>query len=429
MACAGERRFAPVRALTATMGGMLESWVAARPPEAILLSSPLGTLTYGDLAELRRDRSPGQVVVRPGPTLEAVVALMTLDGPGRQVLLIDPALPTVEAERRIRAASDAAGRDAHTIVFTSGSTGPAKAVRLTKANWAAAAQASAAHLNHTSDDVWLAAMPLHHVGGLSVLFRTSFVGASVRWLPRFDAGEFSRELRSGVTLASVVPTMLRRVLDHDDGDFFGLRAVLVGGGPIPPGLLEEAHARGIPALPTYGMTETCAQVATLRPGSALKYAADPLPGVELRIGETGRIEVRGRQVSPGYAGVDDRPEGEWFTTPDLGEMDSDGAVRVLGRADDVIVTGGENVNPGQVEALLGGHPGVEQVVVVGVADPTWGERVAVAYRGSVAADELVAWARTRLTPAELPRIVRRVDSIPVGGLDKPDRAAVRQMLD
>jgi O-succinylbenzoic acid--CoA ligase len=222
--------------------------------------------------------------------------------------------------------------------------------------------------------------------------------------------------------------MLRRVLDHDLGDFSGLRAVLVGGGPIPPGLLEEAHARSIPALPTYGMTETCAQVATLRPGSPLKYAADPLPGVEVRIGEAGRIEVRGRQVSPGYADVDDRREGEWFTTPDLGELDSDGAVRVLGRADDVIVTGGENVSPAQVEAVLGGHPGVDEVVVVGVPDPMWGERVAVAYRGSVAADGLVTWARTRLTAAQLPRIVRRVDSIPVGGLDKPDRVAVREML-
>ena len=429
MACEGKRRFAAVRALTTTMGGMLESWVAARSPDAIFLSGPLGTLTYGDLAGSRRERPPGQVVVRPGDTLEAVVALMTLDGPARQLLLIDPALPGVEAERRIRAASDAAGRDAHTIVFTSGSTGPAKAVRLTAANWAAAARASAAHLGHTSDDVWLAAMPLHHVGGLSVLFRTAFVGASVRWLPRFDAGEFSRELRSGVTLASVVPTMLRRVLDHDDGEFSGLRAVLVGGGPIPPGLLEEAHTRGIPALPTYGMTETCAQIATLHPGSDLKYAADPLPGIELRIGETGRIEVRSRQVSPGYADVDDRPEGEWFTTPDLGELDSDGAVRVLGRADDVIITGGENVNPAQVEGVLGAHPGVEEAVVVGVADPTWGQRVAVAYRGGVAVDELVAWARTRLTPAQLPRIVRRVDAIPLGGLGKPDRTAVRRMLD
>jgi O-succinylbenzoic acid--CoA ligase len=408
---------------------MLESWVAARPPDAVFLTSPQGILTYGDLAAAARGtQRGGQITVRPDASLDSVVDLMTLPGNGRQVVVMDPGLPVDEATRRSDSAAKALGRNAVTILFTSGTMGPAKAVRLTAANWAAAVEASAAHLGHGPDDVWLASMPLHHVGGIAVLYRTAYVGASVRWLPVFDAGEFSRALRSGVTLASVVPTMLRRVLDDDDHSYGGLRAVLVGGGPIPTGLLEEAQARGIPALPTYGMTETCAQVATLRPGSELKYAADPLPGVEVRIGDGGLIQVRGPQVSPGYADADDRPADEWFTTPDLGEVDGEGALRVLGRADDVIVTGGENVNPARVEAVLASHPGVEEVVVVGVSDDTWGQRVAAAYRGSVLVEELLDWARSRLARAEVPHVMQKLDALPTGSLGKPDRRAAREML-
>lgn len=409
---------------------MLRSWLAARSPDTVFLSGAQSELTYGELvAAADRSGPPGQVAVSPGGSMQSVVEIMTVGGRGGQLVLFDPRLPADELERRRRAAAAGRDREARTIVFTSGSTGPAKAVRLTAANWRAAADSSARHLGHGPDDVWLAVMPLHHVGGLSILYRSAFVGGSVRWLPRFEAGAVVEALRGGVTMASLVPTMLRRVLDHDSGGFSGLRAVLVGGGPIPPGLLEEAHERGMPVLPTYGMTETCAQVATLRPGSAPRHAAHPLPGVEVRIGAGGVIEVRGRQVSPGYADADDRSAREWFTTPDLGEVEADGALRVLGRVDEVIVTGGENVNPARVEAVLALHPEVTAVVVVGVADPEWGQRVAAMYRGTVAAGELVAWARPRLAPAEVPRAVRRVASIPTGDLGKPNRQMVRELME
>ena len=407
---------------------MLSNWIAAHPADAVFLSGPDGDLTYGDLKNVGRDEPGGQVVIFPDNSLATAVDLMTLPGEQRQVVLIDPRLPSDEIRRRRRAAAAGRQRRAATIVFTSGSTGPAKAVRLTEANWSAAAAASAAHLDHQPEDVWLAVMPLHHVGGLSILYRSAFVGATVRWLPRFEVAAVIEALRGGVTMASLVPTMLRRVLDHDAGRYDNLRAVLVGGGPIPSGLLEEAGARGIPALPSYGMTETSAQVATLRPGSATRYAAHPLPGVEVRIGEDERIQVRGPQVSPGYADADDSPPGEWFTTPDLGRLDPDGAVRVLGRADDIIVTGGENVNPARVEAVLSAHAGVSAVVAVGIADPTWGQRVAAAYAGTVSAEDLTAWARLRLAAAEMPRTVLRVAVIPTGGLGKPDRQAVREMF-
>lgn len=403
-------------------------WIDAVDGGRPFLSSAEGGLTYGELAGRAPTCDDGQVVVEAGGSLRTVVDLMTGPGPGRQLVVLDPSLPQQEKDRRRVTAAEAAGRDALVILFTSGTTGPAKAVRLTAANWQAAVVSSAAHLDHGPDDVWLAPLPLHHVGGLSILYRTAHVGGEVAWLPRFDVAAVAEELRGRATFASLVPTMLQRVLAHDRGSFRGVRAVLVGGGPIPAGLLEEARARGLPALPTYGMTETCAQVATLRPDSALRYAAHPLPGVEVRIGPGGRIEVRGPQISPGYADEDDRPPGAWFTTPDRGELEPDGAVKVLGRADDVIVSGGENVDPRRVEAVLLGHPRVVAAAVVGVEDREWGTAVAAVYEGDVEPDRLRRWFRSRLAPHEQPKGLTRVDRIPTGSTGKPDPAGIVQRL-
>ncbi|HEX7100198.1 MAG TPA: AMP-binding protein [Acidimicrobiia bacterium] len=406
---------------------MLTEWIRSHPPSRPFLISGEGTLTYGDLLAAGAPDGPGQHVVVPDGTLESVVRLMTSPGNGRQLVLIDPSCPVEEKRRRREVAASAAGQAAATILFTSGTTGPAKAVRLTAGNWEAAARASAAHLNHTPDDVWLAAMPLHHVGGLSILYRSAFVGAAVRWLPRFEVTAVAEAMRGDVTIVSVVPTMLRRLLDHDDGLYRDLKAVLVGGGPIPPGLLEEAHSRGIPALPTYGMTETCAQVATLRPGSRPRYAAHPLPGIDVRVvGE--RIHLRGAQISPGYVGEADRSPEDWFVTPDRGVLDEDGALRLLGRVDRVVVTGGENVDPGRVESILASHPGVEAAALVGVPDPEWGERLVGVYVGAAEPASLRAWAAERLAPYEVPRDLRRVEEMPLAGGGKPDLDAVRALF-
>ncbi len=411
-----------------TMGSMIGRWVSGHPPGRVFLSSPVGSLTFGDVVVARAARrsSPRQAVARPVATVESVLDLLVLPGARTQMVVL--AEGTVNAEAAVATAAAAAERNAATILFTSGTSGPPKAVRLTTSNWEAACVASVKHLGHGPDDVWLAAMPLHHVGGLSILYRSAFAGGSVHWLPRFEARAVVEALRRGVTMASFVPTMLRRVLDHDSGTYAGLKAVLVGGGPLPDGLVEEAHERGLPVLPTYGMTETCGQVATLRPGSEPRRAAHPLPGIELRIGAGGRIEVRGPQVSPGYADQDDRPEHDWFVTPDRGELQADGALRVMGRVDDVIVTGGEKVDPGRVEAVLAAHPQVTEVAVVGLVDSDWGHRVVAMYVGEIGALDLWTWAKTRLAPHELPKTLMPVVSIPKTGGDKPDRGAITKML-
>jgi len=386
-------------------------WLRRADPARPFLVAEGRTWSYGETVgtvERRMSSLPRlcfPALASPSSVLDVISAMA---GAGATVVGPDPETTQAEA--------------ADLVVFTSGTTGPPKGVRFTRANLTAAASASAEHLGHGSDDNWLLAMPLHHVGGLSIVVRQMYSGGSVTLLPRFEPESFARAMHGDVTMVSVVPTMLRRILDL--GPFTGLRAVLVGGGPIPDGLLEEAAAAGLPVLPTYGMTETFGQVATLRPGSPLGHRAHPLPGVSLRIEPDSRIAVSGDQVSPGYLGEPDRAD-PWFVTNDLGEIDGEGALRMLGRADLVIITGGENVDPERVEAVLRGHPGVEEAVVVGVPDDEWGQLLVCVYQGEQ--DDLEEWASQRLPGFMVPKRWVRVATLPRTALGKPDRVAAAEL--
>jgi O-succinylbenzoic acid--CoA ligase len=170
------------------------------------------------------------------------------------------------------------------------------------------------------------------------------------------------------------------------------------------------------------MTETFGQVATLRPGSAPSRRAHPLPGVEIRIEDHGRIAVSGDQVSPGYLGEPDRPD-RWLVTNDLGSIDREGALEVHGRADDVVVSGGVNVDPVAVETALAGHPEVGEVMVVGVPDAEWGEALVCLYTGAVDQGEIEEWARQKLPGHQVPKGWLRVEALPRTSLGKPDRPA------
>ncbi len=394
---------------------LVNEWLVNGAQDDTFLTTPQGSVTYRQVFDAMDISVTGRTtVLSPEPDIGSVLAIFAAvsDGP----LILEPRQGWIDTE---------IPESVMTLLFTSGTTGTPKAVPLTAANWEAAVSASAAHLGHTAGDEWLIAMPLHHVGGLSVLFRSAYVGGRVKLLPRFDAAEFADALADGVTFASVVPTMLRRVLDLDERSYRGLKAVLVGGGPIPPGLLEEAWGRGIPALPTYGMTETCAQVATLRPGSELAYSVHPLPGVEVRIEPDGRIALRGPQVFAGYLGEEKREPGDWFVTGDHGRYDDVGSLQVLGRADDVIVTGGENVDPAAVEAVLAGMDGIDGVMVVGIPSEEWGNEVVCLYSGSVTEADLERWARDHLLSPQVPKRWFGVDRVPTTSLGKPDRSAGR----
>lgn len=389
-------------------------WLARADPEAVFLETPERSSTYGEvLEEVTARPVSGVEVVRPGLDFGSAIGLISVMARGSAVVL-PPHLPDPGPV-------EPAG--AVTVLYTSGTTGPPRGVRLTRANWEAAARASVEHLGHGADDVWLLALPLHHVAGLSILVRSAFAAGRVRMLPRFDPDTFAVALREGVTMTSLVPTMLRRLLDSYPGPYDGMRAVLVGGGPIPDGLLERARDAGLPVLPTYGLTETCGQVATLRPGSAPEKRAHPLPGVEVMIGGDGRIRVRGSMVSPGYLGEPDRSPGEWLVTEDLGSLDPDGALRVAGRADTVIVTGGEKVSPEQVEAALGEVAGVEAALVVGLPSEEWGTELACLYAGPAQISEVAGALREQVPGHMVPKRWLRVDRLPVTPLGKPDRRA------
>lgn len=328
------------------------------------------------------------------------------------------------------------------LMFTSGTTGRPKAARLTFENFFASAAASAFNIGISPADRWLACMPLCHIGGLSILTRSLLQGTTVVLHRAFDPAAVNGALRDeAVTLLSVVPTMLQRMLEADTDPYPPtVRAVLVGGGPVSRELLQQAADRGLPVLQTYGLTEATSQVTTLAPADALGHlgsAGKPLVGIQLRIdappGEAGEILVAGPTVFAGYfddpAATARALRDGWLHTGDIGRLDSDGFLYVLDRRNDLIVSGGENVYPAEVEAALEAHPGVREAAVVGVPDPRWGQVVAAALvlepGATVEESELDAWLRPRLAGYKLPRRWLVLDALPRTTSGKLQRRLVR----
>jgi O-succinylbenzoic acid--CoA ligase len=393
-------------------------WLKQHVPGRVFLETAEGDVTYGEMVQAVEGRPvEGTEVVKPRLDMDSIVDILAVMYSGSAVIAREDVDP-----------GDVDPLDAATVMFTSGTTGGQKGVRLTRANWEAAADASMRHLGHGPDDVWLLAMPLYHVAGLSIVLRSAYAGGRIRMLDGFEPREFTAHLGAGVTMASMVPTMLNRVLDAGPGSCDGLRAVLLGGGPIPEALLKRGVGAGLPLLPTYGLTETAGQVATLRPGDPPANKAYPLPGVELRIDPDGRIWVRGPMVSPGYVGEPDREADGWLVTGDLGLIDEDGALRVLGRADDVIVSGGENIDPSRVEAEIATVPGVESVLVVGVPSEEWGMEAVCLYSGELDESGVESRVRETLPGFMIPRRWLRVSELPMTPMGKPDRAAAARLF-
>jgi o-succinylbenzoate---CoA ligase len=394
----------------------LRSAARARPGHPAVVAGGVA-VTYAELDE-RADRiarrlaalgvGPGdrvRVSHPPGVAfaelLHAVPRLGAVLEPVAPAEPPQPDLGQAEADVRLRATHDP---DAvHTVIHTSGTTGEAKPVELTFRNHAASAAASADALGVDPADRWLCPLPLHHVGGLGVLIRSAINHTTAVLHERFDAERVKRVVEDGeVTLASLVPTMLVRLRDAGLRRAPGLRAIALGGGPIAPRLLEWAAETGIPVTPVYGMTETSSQVVAGSPGR-------PLRGVELRIGADGEVLVRGPMVAPGALA----PDG-WLHTGDLGRLDEEGRLHVEGRLKELIVTGGENVAPLEVERALLAHPAVADAAVVGRPDPEWGEAIAafVVTGHAASEDELRAWCRRRLAPHKVPKRIQIVDALP-----------------
>ncbi|HEV7556586.1 MAG TPA: AMP-binding protein, partial [Kofleriaceae bacterium] len=341
----------------------------------------------------------------------------------RPLALLDPNHAAAELERQ-RALLEAASvpDDTAFVLFTSGSTSQPRGVVLSRRAIEAACDASAKHLGWRDDDRWLLALSLAHTGGLAVVVRCRFADK-----PIVIAGDDLARSLAKATLASLVPTQLASLLDDPVWrPPPRLRAVLLGGAGAPPTLLEAAAARGVPFLTTYGMTETFGQVATAPVTRAGDPRALPVPLAGVMIDAAPQIRIAGRMLATCY--LDGAPIAPAFTTADLGEFGSDG-LRVIGRVDDVIVTGGDNVQPAEVEAVLAATPGVRAACVFAIPDVRWGAIVGAAIVGDASFDLEAARALwyVMLPARARPRRLATVDALPrlpSGKLDRHAAAAL-----
>jgi O-succinylbenzoic acid--CoA ligase len=314
----------------------------------------------------------------------------------------------------------------HCRILTSGTSGESRLVGLTYGNHLWSAVGSGFNLGVDPNDRWLCCLPLYHVSGISIVMRSVIYGTGAVVHDGFDADRIAESLElDGVTLVSLVTTQLVRLLAAGV-DLSRPRAILVGGGPIPLELLEEATGRGATVVQTYGLTEAASQVTTLAPGEArrkLGSAGRPLLTTHLRIDED-EILVQGPTVAPGCADEDG-----WLHTGDLGRIDDEGFLYVTDRLGDVIVSGGENVLPAEVEEVLLRHPDVADAAAVGRSDPEWQESVtAVVVRRSgakVSADELRRHCASELAGYKVPKQVEFVAALPRTDSGKLVRRALR----
>ncbi len=375
-------------------------------------------VTVGTRVPLRSPNSPEVLVLfhalgRVGAVLVPLNTRLTEPEVARCLAQV-PAAPAPEG---VRAA-----------LFTSGTTGVPRLIELSESNLRASAAANAHNLGGHASQRWLGTLPLFHIGGLAMAHRCAVYGACLVLEPGFEVTRANAALDGEVTHASLVPTTLERLLDaRGPRAFSGVEGVLIGGGPMTSALLARARDLGLPVLQTYGLTEACSQVTTERPAEADgTTAGDPLLGVELRIvdergeavpaGVAGAIEVRGPTVTtPG-----------WLATKDLGVLDARGRLRVLSRRVDLIISGGENVYPLEVEATLREHPAIADVAVVPRPDPAWGQ-IPVAFvvvRTEVGDEALTHWARERLAAFKVPKRWTRVDALPRNAMGKVERTAL-----
>jgi O-succinylbenzoic acid--CoA ligase len=374
----------------------------------------------------------------PGRLLEALAA--ALDGTGPAILPLDPGLSrarlaellealapavveTADGPERYRSARPAPGVSPETalVIATSGSTGPPKGTELSAAALLASARASLRRIGARPGERWLLCLPAFHIAGMQVLVRSLLAGSAPAAGGRLEPGTLAA---SGCAHVAMVPTQLRRLVEAG-ADLSAVATILLGGAAVPPGLLDDARAAGGRVVTTYGMSET---------SGGCMYDGMPLDDVSVGIGPAGRIRIAGPVLFSGYRLRPDQAalarDGRWFLTSDLGSIGPSGELLVRGRADDVIITGGEKVVAEEVEAALATCAGVREAAVVGRPDAEWGELVtAVVVAQDPAAPpplaEIRAHVRDRLPAWAAPAALLLVPDLPMLPSGKPDRAALR----
>ncbi|MDX6651821.1 MAG: o-succinylbenzoate---CoA ligase [Solirubrobacterales bacterium] len=440
---------------------ILDDWLAQRgqtSPDRIALTFGGLELTYAELEAAAS--SAARRLAAQGARRDADIVLSMPAGPDYVILLhaliklgaiacpIDPRLPDAEREDRLdvlqpsltlNSTEALSGTEAdlpllgeHDMdavqcrVMTSGTTRTPHPVALTYGNHLWSAVGSAFNLGVDPHDRWLCCLPLFHVSGLSIVLRSVIYGTAIVIQDGFEVDAVAASLESeGVTVVSLVATMLDRLLEAD-APLELPRAILVGGGPVPKASLEEAIGRGATVVQTYGLTEASSQVTTLSPGDArrkLGSAGRPLFTTHLRIVD-GEILVQGPVVAPGRADEED-----WLHTGDLGWIDDEGFLYVEGRVDDLIISGGENVVPDEIEEVLLRHPLVSDAAVVGRPDPDWQQAVTAVVvldgGAEVSADELRSHCAELLAAYKVPKEIEFAAELPRTASGKLMRSALR----
>ena len=424
------------------------SAAAGRHPDRVAVATAGEQVAYRELL-LRAVRAAGALHMRgvrrgepvalmlePGlPFVEALHGCLLLGAPA---VPIDPRMADreraaalreieVRVERPMRGESGVfelpsppERDDVALVMHTSGTTGLPKPVALTFGNIRANARGLAQAMGLGGDERWLCPLPLAHVGGLMVVLRSAIMATTaVLAPPPFDEHAIAERLRDGgITTASLVPTQLQRLLDAGATPGPELRRVLLGGGPMPRALLARAAAAGFPVCPSYGLTQACSTVTVAEPGD-LESAGRPLPGVGVAISGDGEIVVSGGTVNALGS----------LRTCDLGRIDSSGRLVVTGRKGDVIISGGENVAPVEVEAVLAEHPDVAEAAVFARPHALWGEAVTalVVLRAGARPAQAVLRAHCleRLAPFKVPKAFEFVDELPRTDSGKVRRNALR----
>ncbi len=423
--------------------GAAAAWIRARlrPGQRLAVRG----LPSPDLAALIQGAWAAGVCLVPISHRLPAEAAAQLARRAKADLVLFDGVPSFPADADPRTADP--GTDSHDpqtlglLLFTSGTTGEPKAVRLSRRALRASAAAACLRLELTRDDHWCACLPLDHIGGIATLLRAHLTGFTVHLHARFDTTAVGADLLGAgdvrITGTSLVPTMLQRLMVADVPWPAAMRVLLIGGGPLDLRLAQRSLELGVAPCQTYGLSECASQVCTLAPDEApagLGTAGTPVAGMEVSLSLAGAIRVRGSSLMDGYEDFGDGAHpfdaDGWFTTGDLGAFDAAGRLSVLGRTDEVIITGGEKVSPFVVEALLEQHPQIAEAGVHGEPDPEWGQRVCVVLvaRGQPLNDDELRDVFSRLADFQRPKRWRWVAALPRTALGKLQRQRLPSAL-
>jgi malonyl-CoA/methylmalonyl-CoA synthetase len=398
----------------------------------------------------------GTTVVGMNPAFKEAEAEQILTDSGASMALVDGAgQPLIDALRpRLKALRqtarveeigrlDVGGRDVAApglqpedpalLLYTSGTTGRPKGALLDHGNLLAQARGVVEAWRWGPEDRLVLALPLFHVHGLGIALHGSLVAGGCAVLVPFTPENVIRELRGGGTMFFGVPAMYQRLceyLEQNPTDLRHVRLFVSGSAPLPVALFERClRALGQPPLERYGITEGGIVVSNPYDGPRQPGRVGyPLPGVEVQLGEQDEVQLKGGQVFSGYwrndAATSEVFEGGWFRTGDIGEIGSDGTLAIRGRIKELIISGGYNVYPREVEMVLEQHPAVAEVAVAGIPSERWGEQVTafVVARAPVDREALIVYTRERLATYKCPRDVRFIEAIPRNAMGKVDRA-------